>query len=144
MNGPGPHLDVEIEFPPQPEFVGVARHVIAALARMSDLAPEVAEDVKLAVSEACTNAVTVTTRAGSTDPVTVQGRLMGRRLHLWVSDRGAERDLADAVEGNTDSMDFSFERGLSLPLLKGLVDELDIRPREGGGNIVEMVLSDRE
>ncbi|MBI4260658.1 MAG: ATP-binding protein [Actinobacteria bacterium] len=134
--------DVDIAFPPQPEFVGVARHVIAALVRLSDPGSDIVEDVKLAVSEACTNAVTVTTRAGSEEPVTVVGAVDGGRVEVTVADRGVPREEAggDAIP---ESLDFSFEQGLSLPLLEGLVDELEISPRDGGGSVVRMVLSPR-
>jgi serine/threonine-protein kinase RsbW len=134
--------DVEIQIPPSPEYVGVARHVIAALVRMSDLDSEIGDDVKLAVSEATTNAVTVTGRAGSAEPVLVRGEARDGRILLTVTDRGARQAAADTGEGKeTDSLDFTFEGGLSMPLLEGLVDELEITPREGGGSIVRMVLS---
>lgn len=138
--------DVEVEFPPRPEYVRVARHVLAALGRMGNLSPEVVEDVKLAVSEACTNAVTVTARAGRGEPVKVSASLDGERIHLRVEDRGVGGDpeWSRVASDVPDSLDFSFERGLSLPLLQGLVDELEITPREGGGNVVRMVLSGRE
>jgi serine/threonine-protein kinase RsbW len=136
----GERPDVEISIPPEAEYVGVARHVIAALVRMSDFDPEAGEDVKLAVSEATTNAVGVTGRAGSEEPVVVRGEADGGRILLSVSDRGAPRPEATA-EKETDSLDFTFEGGLSMPLLEGLVDELEITPREGGGSVVRMVLS---
>jgi serine/threonine-protein kinase RsbW len=144
---PSPEVpDVEIDIPPRPEFVGVVRHVMAALGRVGNLSPEVVEDVKLAVSEACTNAVTVTARAGAPGPVTVSGTLEGERIHVVVQDRGVGGDpeWSRVASDVPDSLDFSFERGLSLPLIEGLVDSLEIGPREGGGNVVRMVLSGRE
>jgi serine/threonine-protein kinase RsbW len=143
VNGAASPPDVELQFPPLPEYVGLARQVFAALVRLSDLAPHIVDDVKLAVSEACTNAATVTAKAGSEDPVVVRGALAERRIHVSVMDRGAYRDLSGESGSSTDSLDFSFERGLSLPLLRGLVDDLDIRPRDGGGNVLVMTLSDR-
>jgi serine/threonine-protein kinase RsbW len=138
----GERPDVEISIPPEAEYVGIARHVIAALVRMSDFDPEAGEDVKLAVSEATTNAVSVTEGAGSEEPVVVRGQADGARILLSVSDRGAPRPSpSTGASKDPDSLDFTFEGGLSMPLLEGLVDELEITPREGGGSVVRMVLS---
>src|SRR5947199_10707210 len=49
--------ELELEFPQKPEFVRTGRHAAAALARLHDLPEDVVDDVRLAVSEACTNAL---------------------------------------------------------------------------------------
>jgi serine/threonine-protein kinase RsbW len=136
-------IEIEVEIPPSAEFVVVVRHVLGALARIRELDPDVVEDVKLAVSEACTNSVTMSERAGSSDPIVVRGAVAGGRFHVWVADRGPRMEATGPPTSSTDSLDFSFERGLSLPLIRGLVDELEISERDGGGNVVRMVLSGR-
>ena len=134
--------DVEISVPPRPELVALVRHVVGATARMGALSPDSVEYAKLAVSEACTNAVVMTTRARRTDPVTVSADLEGHRLRVVVSDRGEYPEDDDEIveEVEPTSLDFTFERGLSLPLIQGLVDELVIAPRDGGGMVVTMTL----
>jgi serine/threonine-protein kinase RsbW len=137
--------DVEIGIPPKPEFVALVRHVVGATARLGGLSPDAVENAKLAVSEACTNAVVMTVRAGTPDPVEVSADLEGDRMRVMVSDRGAYQDAEeDALDDPEEpsSLDFTFERGLSLPLIEGLVDELDISPREGGGRVVSMTVVD--
>ena len=57
--------DVAIEIPPKPEYVALVRHVVGAAARMGGMSPDLVDNVKLAVSEAATNAVTVSQRASS-------------------------------------------------------------------------------
>ena len=102
------------------------------------------DDVLLAVSEACTNAVTMTARRGSDEPVVVEGRIEGDRVHLSILDRSTSPLNGDGPEpGSTDPLDSSFERGLSLPLLESLVDEVEFRPRDGGGTEVRIALSGR-
>jgi anti-sigma regulatory factor (Ser/Thr protein kinase) len=133
--------DVEISVPPRPELVALVRHVVGATARMGGLTPDSVEYAKLAVSEACTNAVVMTARARRTDPVNVTAELEGDRLRVVVTDRGEYPDDGEIVEEvEPTSLDFTFERGLSLPLIQGLVDDLDIAPREGGGMVVTMTL----
>jgi len=135
--------DVEIEIPPKPDYVALVRHVVGAVARMGGLSPDLVDNVKLAVSEAATNAVTMTARAQSEDMVEIRAELEGDRLVVQVTDRGSHDEALRSLEsGETDpsSLDFSFERGLSLPLIQGLVDEFQIEPRDGGGSVVRMTI----
>ena len=120
--------DIDVEVPPRPEYVGVVRHLMGAVA-------------KLAGSEACTNAVMLNGRAGSTDPISVRAVLDDEQLLIEVADRG--ESASEPSPGTTDPAPTpasGFEGGLSLPLLEGLVDELDIESRDGGGNLVRMTL----
>lgn len=134
--------ELDLEFPPKPEFVGTARHAVAALARLHDVPDSIVEDVKLAVSEACTNSVTVTRRAGRDEPVRLVASIDADALFLDVMDRGeGPVQLEDQVSSEVDSQEFSFERGLSLPLVRGLVDDLRVDARDGGGSVVRMRLS---
>lgn len=135
--------DVEIEIPPRPEYVALVRHVVGAAARMGGLSPDLVDNVKLAASEAATNAVTMSERASSEEPVQVTAEIEGDRLLVQVTDRGSHDEALRSLESSdTDpsSLDFSFERGLSLPLIQGLVDEFEIEPREGGGSVVRMTI----
>ena len=133
--------DVEVEIPPRPEYVGVVRHLMGAVARLGQHSPEFAENAKLAGSEACTNAVELTGRAGVDERVEVTATLREDGLEIAVSDRGQSARESSPVEaGSTDTPATGFESGLSLPLLEGLVDELSIDAREGGGNVVRMTL----
>jgi anti-sigma regulatory factor (Ser/Thr protein kinase) len=62
-----------------------------------------------------------------------------------VTDRGEYPDDEEIIEEvEPTSLDFTFERGLSLPLIQGLVDDLDITPREGGGMVVTMTLIEED
>ena len=139
--------DVAIAIPPAAEFVGLVRHVVGATARLGGLSPDSVENAKLVASEACTNAVTMSGRAGRTEPVEVRADLEGDRLVIVVEDRGEfpvmEVPGSGSASGDDpDSLDFSFERGLSLPLIQGLVDEVRVTARDGGGSVVTMAIVD--
>lgn len=136
----GEDSELELSFPPRPEFVRMARHTVAALARLHEVPDEVVEDVKLAVSEACTNAVSV--NAAADEPVHVLAAVKDGTLTIDVVDAGPGLDPSLLDEpGEPDSQDFTFERGLSLPLIRGLVDELEIIPREPHGTVLRMRLA---
>jgi len=131
-----------IEIPPAAEFVGLVRHVVGATARLGRLSPDSVENAKLVASEACTNAVTMSSRIGSSDPVEIRADLEGDRLRIVIEDRGEFPVMEVHTAGDPDSLDFSFERGLSLPLIQGLVDDFQLSPREGGGSVVRMAIVD--
>jgi serine/threonine-protein kinase RsbW len=119
----------------------MARHAVAALARLRLVEEDVVEDVKLAVSEACTTAVNENAEIGG-EPVDL--RVWGNegRLEVEVLDRGTQ--LERAVSGPPDEIstaDLPFERTLALPIIRGLVDEVAITPRPDGGASVRMVFS---
>jgi serine/threonine-protein kinase RsbW len=107
---------------------------------MHGLADGVVEDAKLAVSEACTNAVT-SGAASADQPIRVRARAEGGYLEIDVQD-GGEVSPASRAESprEFDSQEFSFETNLSLPLILGLVDDLEIVAPEGGGRLVRMRL----
>ena len=120
----------------------MARHTVAALGRLHDLPDEVVEDLRLAVSEACTNAVSLNAADGGEEPVRVTAAVSGGALLVEVFDAGPGMD-ASLLERDPelDSEEFTFERGLSLPLIRGLVEELSIEPREPRGSVVRMRLA---
>jgi serine/threonine-protein kinase RsbW len=132
--------DVEISIPSRPEYVALVRHVVGATARMAGLSPDTVENAKLAVSEATTNAVVMSARAQAADPIEISADVEGDRVRMAVSDRGDYSADLDEEPVEPSSLDFTFERGLSLPLIEGLVDELDLSPRDGGGMVVTMTI----
>jgi serine/threonine-protein kinase RsbW len=128
--------ELELEFPPKPEYVRIARHATAALALLHDLPNDVVDDVRLAVSEACTNALA---GAQADDPIRLLAWGQSDGMLIEVQDRGT--GLGVAVAGaptDLDTEEMPFERALSLPIIRGLVDKLEVLPRDGGGAIVRM------
>jgi len=92
-------------------------------------------DLKVAVSEACANAVE---HAGCEEvPLEVCARLQARRLTFIVTDTGLFRPPSPPRE--------SFHnRGLGLPLMVALMDEVSFARSPGGGTTVSLsVLLDR-
>jgi serine/threonine-protein kinase RsbW len=133
---------VALEIPARAEFVALARLVVSALAATdSQLADERVDDLKIAVSEACTNAIE------AHDAVATPERV---RLRCWSDDRGLEVSIEDRGPGFdptdlpdhppvTDPDRLKFERGLGIPLIRALVDEVDISS-SGDGTAVHLVM----
>jgi serine/threonine-protein kinase RsbW len=134
--------ELGLEFPPKPEFVRLARHAVAALGRLHEAPADVVDDIKLAVSEACTTAVLSSAAAAAQDHIQVRAFADPDRMRIEVVDP-ASALLREVVGSPTelDTEDLPFERMLSLPVIRGLVDEVAVTPNERGGVTVRMVVS---
>ena len=128
----------ELQVPASPEYIGIVRLVVSSLASARRaLADERVDDLKLAVSEACTNAIEAHAAAGRDDPVTVRVREGTERLEVEIADCGPGFDPDDLPEHPpvTDPNRLNFERGLGIPLIRTLVDEATFEPTPEGTTV---------
>ncbi len=133
---------VELELPVRPEVVSVARLVVGAIVAAEPLFDdERCADLRLAVSEACTNAIQAQMRqtdAPSREaPILVRCRSLDGRIEVTVDDHGGGFDL-DALETHpavTDPARLDYERGLGIPLIRMLSDEHRFDPIPGGTSL---------
>jgi serine/threonine-protein kinase RsbW len=133
---------IELEIPARPEFVALARLVVSSLASTRrDLADERIDDLKVAVSEACTNAIEAHHSAETHDSVVVRCTEHADRLQIDIEDRGEGFDPATlpAHPPVTDPERLNFERGLGIPLIRTLVDEVEI-DSSGDGTKVSLFM----
>lgn len=134
--------EIELEIPARPEFVALARLVVSSLASTRrDLADDRIDDLKVAVSEACTNAIEAHRTAKSDDSVVVRCAEFDDRLEISIEDRGLGFDPESLPEHPpvTDPDRLNFERGLGIPLIRTLVDEVVI-DSSGDGTSVRMTM----
>jgi serine/threonine-protein kinase RsbW len=115
--------DVRLTLPARPENVAVIRHVLGAFAEALQLPADVVEDMRLAVTEACTNVVRHAYHDGDPGPIDVLIRPDGAGLELIVSDCGHGMGASPDMGGP----------GLGLPLIAALADNVDLEhgPRRG-------------
>jgi len=126
--------DIRLTLPARPENVAVVRHVLGALADALDLPRALTEDVRLAVTEACTNVVRHAYADGD-GTIDVVVRPKGSELEVVVEDKG---------RGVGPSPDTSGP-GLGLPLIAALADRLEIdRSTTAGSRLVMSFLRTRE
>jgi len=133
---------VELEIPARGEYVGLARLVVSSLASSRrTLADDRVDDLKLALSEACTNAIEAHAEVGADEPVLVRWIEGDDRLEVEVEDRGRGFDPSTLPEHPpvTDPERLNFERGLGIPLIRSLVDEVAFT-RVEDGMAVRMVM----
>lgn len=126
---------VSLEVPARREHLALVRLVVGGAAA---LAPRPAdrriEDLKLAVSEACANAMDAQLRTGSDAPLHVDIEVDERTIAVTVTDHagGFEPRTVDPLPSVTDPQRLSHERGLGLPLMRSLVDALTFTAVPGG------------
>ena len=133
---------IELDIPARPEYVALARLVVSALAsNRRDLEDERIDDLKVAVSEACTNAIEAHGAASSDDHVVVRCQELDESLVIVVEDRGAGFNPEELPEHPpvTDPERLNFERGLGIPLIRTLVDDVSF-DSSNDGTVVRMVM----
>lgn len=133
---------IELEIPARAEYVGLARLVVSSLASgRRALAEERIDDLKLAVSEACTNAIEAHHDLDVSERVIVRCAEADDRLEVSIEDRGKgfDPDLLPEHPPVTDPERLNFERGLGIPLIRTLVDEVAFEP-SSEGTAVRMVM----
>lgn len=129
---------IELEIPARAEFVALARLVVAALADTeATLADDRIDDLKLAVSEACTNAIEAHDAAGTAERVLVRCHAGTTSIEVVVEDRGHGFDPGVLPDHPpvTDPDRLKFERGLGIPLIRALVDQVDFSPTAHGMSV---------
>jgi serine/threonine-protein kinase RsbW len=129
---------VELDIPPRTAYVRVVRLALSSLARQAGLDEEKVDDLKIAISEACANAVIANEEAGSDEPVSISWKDEDDCLTIEVSDRGASDHLAASP---FDSQDLSSRLSMSVALLQSLVDGCEFLPRDGGGMSTRLLVS---
>ena len=120
--------DVRLTLPARPENVAVVRHVLGAFAEALQLPDAVIEDMRLAVTEACTNVVRHAYADGEPGPVEILIRPEGEALQVVVSDRG--RGIGPSAD--------TAGPGLGLPLIAALAHKLEIDPSGESGSRLRM------
>lgn len=134
--------EVELEIPARPEFVALARLVVSSFAATSfGLPDDRIDDLKIAVSEACTNAIEAHDVADTEERVLVRCRDDGDRMHVLIEDRGRGFDPGSLPlhPPVTDPERLKFERGLGIPLIRSLVDDVEFSS-SGEGTSVRIVM----
>src|SRR3954454_19320472 len=119
--------DLSLTLPARAENVAVVRHAIGGLGDALDISDQVLSDVKLAVTEACTNTVVHAYPEGE-GPLQVAAYLRDERLMIVVRDEGR------GIVPRTDSPGL----GLGLPLIATLAEALELGTDEAQRTEVRM------
>jgi anti-sigma regulatory factor (Ser/Thr protein kinase) len=135
----GPEREVWLSMPARPEGVGVVRQALAGVADALDFDPSVLSDMKMAVTEACTNVV-VHAYEGLPDDGLLEVEMLAEDVGLTI----VVRDHGAGIQPRPARSDPP-ALGLGLPLIAALTDAFELRGTSGTGTEVRMTFAyDRE
>jgi serine/threonine-protein kinase RsbW len=121
--------EVELRLPPDIQYVGLARLVICVAARQAGMSTERVEDLRIAVSEATTNAILAHRRSGRSDPVVLSFGEADGSFAVTVTDAGPGFEPVASHEPSAG--DWTNESGLGVTLVRHLADEVRFLRGEG-------------
>lgn len=132
---------VELEIPPRRDHLALVRLVVETTARLMGLPDERVDDLRLAVSEGCTNALDAHAERDEVRPISVTIRGDDAAVTVAVSDHagGFEPGAARSAPSVTDPERLRHERGLGIPIMRSLVDEVGYEETDDGTRLVLVV-----
>jgi serine/threonine-protein kinase RsbW len=127
---------VRLTIPAKPEYITLGRLALTAIAGVRPVSDETLHDLKLALTEACTNSVRHAYENGREGNVEIVYELQPDRLVIEVGDEGAGFEPLDDSNGDEGELE---EGGLGIEIIRALADEVEIGPREEGGSRLRFV-----
>jgi serine/threonine-protein kinase RsbW len=126
---------IRLTIPAKPEYITLGRLALTAIAGVRPVSDEALHDLKLALTEACTNSVK---HAYGEDggSVEIVYELLADRLAVEVGDAGSGFDPSSGGRNGDDVLE---EGGLGIAIIRALTDEVEIGEREGGGSRLRFV-----
>jgi serine/threonine-protein kinase RsbW len=122
---------IRLSFPAKPDYLLLARLALSGIGRTTPVPDELLADLKLALTEACGNCVRHAYPDGKGD-VSVAYAFDGGAIEMTVEDKGVGLDPTRAPSPTDES-------GMGVPIIRTVVDELEISPgADGRGTIVRM------
>ena len=125
---------VHISLPSMPEFVSMARLSVASAANVMGFSIDNVEDLKVVVSEACTNALCH--GCCNAETYDLYYRFYEDRLEICVEDKGDGYE-PDAIEEPLLTGDQV--GGFGLFIIKSLMDEVEVVSDKGVGTRITMI-----
>lgn len=132
---------VELEIPPRRDHLALVRLVVETTAHLAGLPDERVDDLRLAVSEGCTNAVDAHAERDESRPISLSVRSEKAAVTVTVTDHagGFEPGSARSAPAATDPQRLRHERGLGIPIMRSLVDEVSYVDTDDGTTLVLVV-----
>jgi serine/threonine-protein kinase RsbW len=122
---------VALSIPAKAEYIALCRLALAGLTHVRPLEPEALADLKLALTEACSNSIRHAYEDGRAGVVDIRYELNGEKLAVEVADEGGgfPPDDSDGTAAERD------EGGLGIAIIRAVTDELAIESHERGSRL---------
>lgn len=125
---------ITIKLPSKAEYVSIARLAASVISNTVGFNIEEIDDIKVAVGEACNNAVL---HGKSEEEVyEINFMLSDEKIHIEVKDNGIGFDEEKYEEPDLDNLKGN---GLGIYIMKSLMDEVDILANNNEGTTLKLV-----
>ena len=134
---------IHLAIPPRYDHRALVRRVVATAAATGDeLTGRRIDDLSLAVSEACANAIEAQAASGVVEPVAIRIDLGDGEVAVTVTDHagGFSPDDVDPIPSAEDPQRLRHEHGLGLPLMRSLASSVRFDPTGDGTSVRIVVL----
>jgi anti-sigma regulatory factor (Ser/Thr protein kinase) len=121
---------VRLDLTSRPQTLTIVRGMLGGVAELLAIDPELLDDLKTAISEACNNVV-LHAYGGAAGPMSVSLFIDEERVRVTVEDRGGGLVVAEPVEG------------IGLSVIRALSESVVLDTSPGQGTRVEMVFAAR-
>ena len=134
---------IKLSIPPQSDYIGVVRLTVSGVATRMNFSVDDIEDSKIAVSEACTNAVQYAyDHPNDSEEIQIECKISENTLKITVHDSGKGFDV-EAIEkkredGTLNEDDENPSLGLGMTFIRSLMDYAEINSIIGKGTTVIM------
>lgn len=122
---------VALSIPARAEYIALCRLALAGLTHVRPFDAEALADLKLALTEACSNSIRHAYDDGREGVVDIRYELNGEQLAVEVADEGAGFP-PEQPDGEPPARD---EGGLGIAIIRALTDELAIESHERGSRL---------
>ncbi|GGE34454.1 serine-protein kinase RsbW [Pullulanibacillus camelliae] len=127
---------IELTIPAKAEYIGVVRLTASGVANRMGYPYDAIEDIKVAISEAITNAVNHAYSEDEEGEVAVRFQLLPDRLEIMVADKGRSFNVNAILEemkplDASASLEELSEGGLGLFLIDTLMDQVTFNNDSG-------------
>ena len=126
-------IDVTLSLPREAETVAIIRRVLGQTLETIGVTPDCVDDIRLALSEACTNVID---HAEDNDEYEVDLRVDANECAISVRNRHNEFE----PDGLGDVMpDSSSPRGRGVAIMRAVMDSVDFHSQPEAGTLVHLV-----
>lgn len=122
---------IKMEISSNPEYVSIIRLTTSGIANKIGFCLEEIEDLKVAISEACTNAI----KHSLDDRFIIVFNILENGLTIEIIDEGQGYNISSISEPDLDNLQ---ESGMGLFIIESLMDEVTIESQEGKGTTIKM------
>ena len=130
---------IHLSIPNKPEYVSVVRLTLVAIANRIGFNIEEIEDMKVAVAEACTNAI-IHGKNRENASIDIAFLVKDQGLIITVEDQGKGCEFSKIREPSVEEtkVEELKEHGLGIFIIKSLMDEVKIKSQPNQGMTITM------